>query len=161
MTNPTTGASLLGTEIDKRLAQLGLSRREFARRANIGRQTLHKIIHNPEKQILDSTYAALDSGLKWQAGTARAFHEGNPNARDMVGAMSTEQKVNEYLVQILQRLSQMDIEQLEREVLLLEEESGDTPRDSESVQLIEMQLRKLVDSLMPHPTGGKPKRDAI
>ena len=153
---------MLGIEIDKRLAQLGLSRREFSRRANIGRQTLQDIVHNPDKGIADTTFVALDSGLKWQAGTARAFHQGITNARDIVGEMSIEQRINEYLVQILQRLGEMDIDQLEREVLMLEEESGENPpQDSETVQLIESQVRKLVDSITRDPNGGEPSRDAI
>jgi predicted DNA-binding protein (UPF0251 family) len=162
MNKPLTRSSLLGHEIDKRLAQLGLSRREFARRANIGRQTLHEIIHNPDKRIADATFVALDNGLKWQAGVSRAFHQGVSNARELVGAMSTEQKINDYLIQILQRLAQMDIDALEREVIILEEESGET-RDSETSQLIESQVRKLVDSLMQNPHGGNPNRntDAI
>lgn len=75
--------------------------------------------------------------------------------------MSAEQRINEYLVQILQRLGQMDINQLEREVIMLEEESTDSPIESETVQIIESQVRKLVDALLRDPNGGKPNRDAI
>lgn len=151
----TTGrASILGHQIDQRLVQLGLSRREFARRANIGRQTLQEIIHNPDKRISDKTFASLDRGLKWSAGTAKAFHQGNENARADI-AKSVEDQVTEYLVQILNRLADMDIDQLEREVLLLEEESGDMPRDSETRRLIELQVQKLVATLMQlDPPGG-------
>lgn len=149
MRNPDTRTSLLGGEIEARLTQLGLSVREFARRANIGRQTLHEIIHNPDKRISDKTFAALDAGLKWEAGASRAFHEGIPNAREQLGTL-TEQRINDYLVQILQRLGQMDIDQLEREVLMLEEESEDTAHPSESTQFLKLQVRHLVDSLLPH-----------
>lgn len=154
MTNPQPRGSILGPQIEKRLAQLGLSRREFARRANIGRQTLQEIIHDPLHRISDKTFAALDKGLKWEAGASKAFHEGNPNARIVVG-MSTDERINGYLLQILVRLAQMDIDQLEREVLLLEEESGDIPRESETSRLIEQQIRHLVKSLLgTNPHGG-------
>jgi pantoate kinase len=75
--------------------------------------------------------------------------------------MSVEQRINEYLVQILVRLGQMDLDQLEREVIMLEEESTDSPIESETVQIIESQVRKLVDALLRDPNGGKNKRDAI
>lgn len=150
MTKPPNRASVLGHEIDNRLVQLGYSRREFARRANIGRQTLQDIIHNPGKRISGKTFDALDSGLKWQTGTARAFHAGNTKARD-AGA-SVEQRINDYLLQILQRLAAMDIDQLEREVLILEEESGGFS-DSATSRLIERQIRKLVASLITDSNG--------
>jgi transcriptional regulator with XRE-family HTH domain len=154
MKNPRTRGSILGREIDKRLVQLGLSRREFARRANIGRQTLQDIIHDPNKRISERTFAALDHGLKWEAGVSKAFHAGNQQARDKVGAMSIDERINGYLLQILQRLGEMNIDQLEREVLLLEEESGDYSRDSETSQLIERQIRRLVASLLNPNSGG-------
>jgi hypothetical protein len=160
-TNYGRPRSILGIEIQKRLGQLGISRRELSRRIPVSRQTLQELIHNPDKGFADSTFEALDIGLKWEAGTARAFHRGIINARQKVGAMSVEERINEYLLQILERLSQMDIEQLEREVILLEEESGVSDQDTETVRLVRTQVRKLVDSLTHNPNGGKPNRDAI
>jgi len=152
--SPHDGDSILGPEIDKRLAQLGLSRREFARRANIGRQTLQEIIHNPNKRISERTFVALDKGLKWEAGVAKAFHRGQMDARDTVEGVSIDESINSYLLQILQRLAEMSLEQLEREVLILEEESTGKKGDSEISRLIDRQIRKLVASLVNPNSGG-------
>ena len=74
--------------------------------------------------------------------------------------MSIEERIDLYLEQILQRLTEMSIDQLEREVLILEEESGGFARDSETSRLIERQIRKLVASLLNHtPDGGTENRD--
>lgn len=152
MTRPGTGDSVLGIEIDKRLTQLGFSRREFSRKANIGRQTLQDIIHDPNHRISERTFAALDIGLKWEAGTAKAFHEGDQHARDR---QSVDERINTYILQILQRLAEMSVDELEREVLILEEESIGFCHDSETSRLIERQIQKLVASLLdPHDGDG-------
>jgi transcriptional regulator with XRE-family HTH domain len=146
--------NVLGDEIKKRLVQLGLSQRELARRIGISRQTVHNVIHMPHWGFTEETFSALDYGLKWRAGTARAFHQGNVRARDEVGAMSIEERINEYLATILERLREMDIDQLEREVIMLEEEADRTScGDSESRRLIDAQIARLVDALSHRSNG--------
>ena len=100
-----------------------MSRREFSRRFNISRQTLHELEHNPDKQFAPETFQAIDHGLKWQSGTSLLFHEGNPRAREIIAEMSEEERIQDYLTMIMGHLIRMNIEDLEREVLMLEEEA--------------------------------------
>lgn len=123
MQNQTQNRSLLGEQLSKRLDQLGMSRREFSRRFNVSRQTLHELEHNPDKQFAPSTFQAIDEGLKWQAGTALLFHEGDPTARETVAHMTKRERMETYLTAIMNHLVVMDIDALEREVLMLEEEA--------------------------------------
>lgn len=126
MTEAKIKSNLLGEQIAKRLEQLGMSRREFCRRFQISRQTMHDLEHATGKGFADSTFAAIDFGLKWNDGTAKAFHEGIENARELMG-MTMEERINAYLEAILSRLVTMTIDELEREVLMLEEEAYGRP----------------------------------
>ena len=87
---------------------------------------MHELEHAIGKGFADSTFEAIDLGLKWEPGTSRAFHQGITNAREVVGK-SMQERVNEYLEQILSRLITMTIDELEREVIMLEEEAYGKP----------------------------------
>ena len=138
--------NLLGEQIDKRLRQLGMSRRELSRHVPISRQTLHELEHNPGKGFAESTFDALDHGLKWEPGTAKLFHQGNHMARNHAGDASIDERIDEYLRRIIARLAEMDIDQLEREVLMLEEESyGQIPaRNVKTSKLVGRHIEKLL-----------------
>lgn len=145
--------SILAREMKKRLEQLGMSRRELSRRVSISRQTLHELEHNPNKGFTNATLCELDKGLKWQAGTAKAFHEG----KDIVGDMSTEQRIAQYLTDIVQRLAGMSVHDLEREVLMLEEENFGPikTRNVQTSKLIDEAITKLVALLPKNGTSAK------
>lgn len=135
-----------------------MSQRELARRIDISRQTVHNVIYESDWGFSETTFDALDRGLKWHAGTARAFHQGNPSSGE---DRSIEERINEYLYTILQRLRQMDIDQLEREVLMLEEESnGRHANDDEVSRLIDAQIGRLVAALMHHDDRENVRSDA-
>lgn len=161
MTKTPQSTSLLGEEIQKRLRQLGMSQRELARRSGVSRQTIQNVIHQPHWGFSDETFTALDIGLKWQAGTAKAFHQGFRNAREKGNPLSIEDRINAYLMTILRRLSEMDIDQLEREVHMLEEDSSGTESSSHhSRRLIEKQINRLVNSLTTNHRGDNSRSDA-
>jgi transcriptional regulator with XRE-family HTH domain len=139
--------SRLGEQIAKRLAQLGMSRRELSRRIPISRQTLHLLEHEPERNFAPSTFAHLDQGLKWAPGTAKGFHEGT-NA-DPHSDESLQQRIQRYLNEILSHLENMDIDQLEREVLMLEEDAygRDMSCDDSSSDAIRRTISRLRQAL--------------
>lgn len=145
MTEANTKGNLLGEQIAQRLDQLGMSRREFARRSNISRQTLHDLEHSQSKGFAESTFDAVDIGLKWEPGTAKAFHSGNRHAREVIGP-TKEERVNEYLKAILSRLVTMTIDELEREVLMLEEEAYGKPLTEAGSDAMEV-IRSTVERL--------------
>lgn len=147
-TTTSQGTTNLGKEIAKRLQQLGLSRRELSKRVRISRQTLHLLEHEPGRNFANTTFEQLDIGLRWEPGTAAAFHKGNIHAR-VKGGKSMDAQVNAYLNAILERLAEMDIDALEREVLMLEEEAlGDSAiRDAKSSRVIASKIACLQKAL--------------
>jgi hypothetical protein len=160
-------ANPLGQEITKRLAQLGMSRREFSRRNKLSRQTLHSLEHSYNKGFAPSTFDAVDVGLKWPSGTAKAFYEGIANAKDLLGGSTTEELIREYLSSILGHVCQMNLEELEREVLMLEEETfgRPLPTSEESLNVIRETVNRLTNAMLngikepPVHNGGRKVKD--
>lgn len=152
-------ATLLATEIQKRLSQLGMSRRELIRRINISRQTLANVEHGAYENFTDHTFSEIDKGLKWEPGTAKAFHQGNQQARDVI---SPEERIENYLTQILARLAEMNVDELEREVLMLEEESVGrlAARNLQPSKAIDMHIKQLV-SLLLRESNREHHRDVV
>lgn len=149
--------SLLGEMIAKRLDQLGMSRREFCRRFNVSRPTLHDLEFNREKRFAPSTFEVIDEGMKWDAGTAYAFHIGVESSP----TITIEERIEAYLEQIMARLLTMNVDELEREVLMLEEELYGRPlaSDEESLSVIRSTVSKLLNTMI---TGReKSEQDAI
>lgn len=145
MTEAKAKVNLLGEQIANRLIQLGMSRREFCRRYQISRQTMHDLEHTTGKGFADSTFAAIDFGLKWPDGTAKAFHDGVENARELTGP-TMEERIIQYLEVILARLVTMTIDELEREVLMLEEEAYGKPLNvagSDAMEVIRETVKRL------------------
>lgn len=138
--------SFLGIQIADRLRQLGMSRRELSRRVQLSRQTLHLLEHEPERNFADFTFEQLDIGLKWEYGTARAFWVGEIKSRHRGENM--DEQVSAYLRKILRRLETMDIDQLEREVIFLEEEAYDLDtRNHPSTEIIGRMISRLLAAL--------------
>ena len=111
----SAGISLAGG-ITKRLEQLGMSRRELARRANLSRQTIHNIEKEGNTNLKPSTFRALDEALKWDAGTALALALGKGLDKE-----TTEERVLEYVSRIALRLTHMTTEELELCLIMMEE----------------------------------------
>lgn len=105
----------LGVSLADRLDQLGMSRRELSRRANLSRQTIHNIEHEGATNLKPNTFKALDAALKWPPGTALSLSLGVGDPRP------TEERVNEYVARITVHLSQMSTEELELTLVMLEE----------------------------------------
>ena len=116
MPNQTERQALtLAGQLAGRLEQLGMSRRELSRRANLSRQTIHNIEHEGNTNLKPSTLNALDAALKWEPGTALALAlgQGDPGA--------IEARVNDYLCRIALHLSHMTSAQLELTLIMMEE----------------------------------------
>jgi transcriptional regulator with XRE-family HTH domain len=139
--------SLLGEMIANRLNQLGMSRREFCRRFNVSRPTLRDLEYNSEKRFAAATFEAIDQGMKWQAGTAYAFHIG----QEPENGIPLHERIETYLEEILQRLLTMTPSELEREVLMLEEELYGRPLASDAMSLAV--VRETVSKLLAAMTN--------
>ena len=113
--NLKTKQTMLGKALTERLYQLGISRREFVRRSNISRQTLHHIEHDGRTALAPATYAALDEHLKWTAGTAYALANDNDEPlkdRPLVDGNERLRSLRWIAVEHVQRLSLEDLERL-------------------------------------------------
>lgn len=122
-----------------------MSRRELARRSGISKQTIHNLEHSTKGFHL-ATFEALDRALKWQPGTAEIYHAGNqPDSTER----SKKQILRQYLTGIMIHLARMDIDDLERELLMLEEESfGRTfPTNDQAITEYEAKLQTLATHL--------------
>lgn len=139
---PTT---VLGEALRKRLDQLGMSRRELARRSGISKQTIHDIEHS-DRGFHPSTLTAIDQALRWEPGTAFALSCGETE-RDSGEAI--EAKVTRYFADIIKHLATMNADELERELLMLEEESfGRTFSNSaDAIEAYDARLIKLAEQL--------------
>lgn len=122
-TNSEVSPSFLGQQMRNRLKQLGLSRRDLARATGLSRQTLHHLEYDSERGFALSTFDSIDEGLKWPKGTAEAYYRGVVDAKDQLAGWSVEERIENYLGSILAHLATMDVDELEREVLLLESEA--------------------------------------
>jgi len=107
--------TMLGKAFTERLYQLGISRREFVRRSDISRQTLHHIEHDGRTALAPTTYAALDEHLKWTPGTAYALANGDDSVlkdRPLVDGNERLQALRWRAVEHLQTLTVEDLERL-------------------------------------------------
>ena len=146
--NTDQTSNLLGEQITKRLAQLAMSRREFCRRFSLSRQTLYALEHSSKKGFHEETFAIVDEGMKWPEGTAKGFYNGFADAKDR--NLTTEDLVREYVGAIVRHIYTMDIEQLEREVLMLEEEAfgRELGPNDESIAVIRETVERLSQAMM-------------
>lgn len=168
MANYENQPNLLGKEIGKRLEQLGMSRREFNRRFKLSRQTLHSLEHSSDKRFAESTFQQIDVGLKWPPGTAKGYYEGIANAREIVGGQTAEELIRQYLDSIVSHVYSMSLEELEREVLMLEEETfgRPLPTSDESLTVIRETVNRLTNAMLNgikkpnNHNGGRKVRDA-
>jgi transcriptional regulator with XRE-family HTH domain len=163
MTNHKQPTNLLGEEIAKRLKQLTISRREFSRRFKLSRQTLYALEHGSGKAFAASTFEAIDRGLKWPTGTAKGFYDGIANAKDISGGSSKDELVRAYIAEIVKHVYVMSIDELEREVLMLEEEAFGRPLpDTESVTVIRETVARLSNAMLNGPLNrGQRIKDGI
>lgn len=106
---PTT----LAMAFTKRLAQLGISRREFTRLTGVSRQTLHNIEVEGRTVLAPATLAALDRGCRWQPGTALALAHGDDSVLADADVWSREAKANELRWLLVERITRMSLEDLE------------------------------------------------
>lgn len=158
-TTPDPGGrrTLLGEMIANRLSQLGMSRREFSRRFNISRPTVHDLEFNGTKTFTPQTFEAIDQGMKWKPGTALAFHQGKEDG--ISDGISTEERIEGYLEAILQHLLTMNANELEREVLMLEEElyGRSLATDEASLRTVRETVSRLMASM--HSGGRNSRQD--
>jgi DNA repair exonuclease SbcCD nuclease subunit len=89
--------------------------------------------------------------LKWKPGTAKAFHE-RKGIEVESDTETIEQRIDQYLMEILQHLRNMGLDQLEREVLMLEEEANTGKVSHESTRArIDARIARLVAALSEKP----------
>jgi hypothetical protein len=147
MNQPTTitSGTLLGRMVMERLRQLGVSRRSFCANNNISRQTLYEIEHQGKTNLMPASLMAIDQGCHWEPGTAARYASGDATANDSpVG-----ERVDWYVRVILERVSHMTIDELERESIWLEEELfGRNSEDmAESVAMIRDAFERIIPTL--------------
>lgn len=117
---PADRAGNLGDEMRKRLAQLGLTRRELARRTGLSRQTLHNIEYGTTVDYRPQTLAVLDRGLMWQPGTSASLVAGESLIVAQSATLSPANHVRAYRWRIVEKLQSMSLEELERLISFLE-----------------------------------------
>ena len=141
----THAASPLGAELARRLKQLGISRREFVSRSGVSRQTLHKIEHEGHTELRDQTYAALDEHLYWVPGTAVALAHGDISAVEQADALTRVDRESAYRWRIVERLSSMSLDDLERMVAIMERETlGESPiSTARHIELMEHKITQM------------------
>lgn len=101
--------------------------------------------------------------MKWPKGTAKAYYEGMANAKDLIGGYSVDELVRHYVGSIVEHLFTMDLTELEREVLMLEEETYGRKLDAseESLAVIRETTNRLANAILnaPRPMGGRKVKD--
>lgn len=102
--------SLLARFITERLATLSMSRREFVRRTDLSRQTLHNIEREGLTSLWPTTFAALDRGLEWPKGTAEGLAKGDPSAIERVQSIERLAAIRN---QVMHRVETMNLSELE------------------------------------------------
>lgn len=99
----------LSEAFTRRLAQLGLSRREFSRRSGLSRQTVFHIEIENRTDLAPATFAALDDALRWPTGQAYALAKNEP----LQHVESEDDRANALRWAIVQRLTTLSLEDLE------------------------------------------------
>ena len=124
-------ASLLAREFTRRITQLGISRRELVKRTGLSRQTLHNIEHGGRIELRPATLAALDAGLMWHPGTSFALSNGDVSVLETADASMHADREHAYRWRIVERISKMNLGDLERLVSIMESETFDTADNGE------------------------------
>lgn len=134
-------ARTLAAGITERLEQLGMSRRELARRAKLSRQTIHNIEKLGSTNLKPSTFTALDSALKWEPGTSLSLALG-------VGTDPTaiEGKLKDYLCRIAIHLSHMSTAELELTLIMMEE--NELGHGNHTTEEFSLKVGELVDNCL-------------
>lgn len=133
--NNHTRTDLLAREFGKRLEQLGLSKREFCRRTGLSRQTLHNIEIEGRTDLLPATFNALDTGLRWNPGTALALSLGDDSVLQQPNAETRERLEGAYRWQVVERIQRMSLADLEKLVTMME---GNALGDAEPLTTTDM-----------------------
>lgn len=153
-TKTAPNGNVLGRMILQRLIQLGISRRQFCMSIGISRQTLYEIEHQGKVNLQPATAQAIDEGLHWQPGTTLAIANGESISRPDLA-----ERIDGYMKRILERLSLMTVDELERESIWLEQELfGRTATDmDESIKLIREAMKRIIPSFEQgnNPTSGE------
>lgn len=127
MNNPATDTITLASAFTQRLAQLGMSRREFAKRSGLSRQTIHNVEVEQRTELAPATLAALDNALRWPTGKAYALANGEPFA-DSDG-QSDEDKANGLRWVLVKRLDSLSLAELETMIYQWADETNATDND--------------------------------
>jgi transcriptional regulator with XRE-family HTH domain len=147
------GNGALAREFVKRLNELGFSRARFATEAGISRQTIYNIETEAVTYLRATTYALLDRYLYWQPGTARSLAEGITDTATNQDVETREERAAICRWQIIERISDMPIEELTRLVALMEERAfGRAASDTaEHIELMQAEIER-----MRGPRGENP-----
>jgi transcriptional regulator with XRE-family HTH domain len=146
MASKTEDATPLACALTKRMEQLGMSRREFERKSGLSRQTLFKIENNQHVKLEPRTLALLDEFLKWVPGTALALSQGDASAVNDADILTRADREKAYRWSIVERLTNMSLEDLETLVAVMEQRALGQAAESatQHVELVTAQLDRMM-----------------
>jgi len=115
-----SGSDNLAREVRKRLDQLGLTRRELARRTGLSRQTIHNIENGYTVHFRPQTLSALDHALMWNVGTAAQLARGEMDHLSETERDTAVRNADVIRWHIVQRISSLSVDELERLIAMMD-----------------------------------------
>jgi len=144
--------SLLAKAFKERIAALGLSRRDVSIRSGLSRQTLHNIEHEGQTKFIPQTLRALEAALMWEPGTCAQLLKGIDVASNTTNSAEYEKGVRmakETILRwgIVERVSHLSLEELERFASALELEVLGINEETHGSAEVQAFMRRSVESM--------------
>jgi transcriptional regulator with XRE-family HTH domain len=157
--------SLLSQAFKERITTLGLSRRDVSIRSGLSRQTLHNIEHEGQTKFIPQTLRALESALMWEPGTCMQLLNGIDNTGNAEFARGVRMAKETILRWgIVERVSHLSLEELERFASALELEVLGINEDTHGSAEVQAFMRKSVESMnrriSDNVSGGQTRSDS-
>jgi transcriptional regulator with XRE-family HTH domain len=108
----------LAEAMSRRMAQLGISKRELASRTGLSRQTINNVENGRES--IGRTLAALDNGLYWKPGTALALSEGNDSMLEEADLLIKEDDGSITRWRLVMRVASLSLNDLDKLTIYLD-----------------------------------------
>jgi hypothetical protein len=151
--------SLLAKAFKERIDALGLSRRDVSIRSGLSRQTLHKLEHEGQTKFIPQTLRALEQALMWEPGTCAQLLKGIPvsnkpsNAQFEKGVRMAKETILRW--GIVERVSHLSLEELERFASALEMEVLGISEETHGSADVQAFMRRSVESIQQHISTDK------
>jgi DNA-binding XRE family transcriptional regulator len=157
--------SLLSKAFKERIETLGLSRRDVSIRSGLSRQTLHNIEHEGQTKFIPQTLRALESVLMWEPGTCMQLLNGIDNTGNAEFARGVRMAKETILRWgIVERVSHLSLEELERIASALELEVLGINEETHGSAEVQAFMRKSVESMnrriSDDVSGGQTRSDS-